>query len=369
MTGVELLARSIDSHPDAARIILTGYTDIDSLIEAINTGHVFQYVTKPWENRDIQMVVRRAMEHHRLTIDNGRLTEELKVANDRLERENVQLRRQAADRSRFDSILGSSPAMERLFSLMGKLARSDAAVLIQGQTGTGKELVARAIHYNGQRASKPLVTQNCAALAETLLESELFGHKRGAFTGATEDRKGLFEIADGGTVFLDEIGETSPAVQVRLLRVLQEGEIKPVGATRTRKVDVRVLSATNRDLEEEVREGRFREDLFYRINVFTLNVPPLSERRQDIPALAQHFLERYAEKLAVTPPALTPEALDLLLRYPFPGNIRELENELERAVTLVADGEPITTDLFSERVRGAPEGPAPAPRPRSGPVP
>ena len=353
MTGVELLARSRDTHPDAVRILLTGFTDVEALVDAINEAQVYRYVPKPWEPRDLELTVQRAMELHLLTRDHQRLTRELELANQRLLRENVDLRRAITGKHRFDGILGSSEPMTRLFDLLEKIARSDATVLVQGETGTGKELIARAIHVSGKRKDRPFVVQNCAALTETLLESELFGHKRGSFTGAIEDKKGLFELADGGTVFLDEIGETSPALQARLLRVLQEGEVKPVGATAIKRVDVRVLSATNRDLAAEVAAGRFREDLFYRLNLFTLTVPPLRERTGDIPVLVHHFIERAATKLGVAAPALRKDALETLVAHGWPGNVRELENEIERAVTLSSEGEPIGLELFSERVRGA----------------
>ncbi len=353
MTGVELLARSRETHPEAVRILLTGFTDVEALVDAINEAQVYRYVPKPWEPRDLEMTVHRAMELHRLTLDNRRLTAELTLANARLTRENVDLRRAVVGKHRFDGILGTSEPMTRLFDLLEKIARSDATVLIQGETGTGKERIARAIHFHGRRKDGPFVVQNCAALTETLLESELFGHKRGSFTGAVEDKKGLFELADGGTVFLDEIGETSAALQARLLRVLQEGEVKPVGASAVKRVDVRVVSATNRDLAAEVGAGRFREDLFYRLNLFTLTVPPLRDRIGDIPLLVHHFLARSAQKLGVAAPALTREALEVLVAHSWPGNVRELENEIERAVTLASEGEALTLDLFSDRVRGA----------------
>ncbi len=352
MTGVELLARSRETHSHAVRVLLTGFTDVEALIDAINDAQVYRYVPKPWEPRDLELTVRRAMELHQLTLDNQRLTAELADANERLTRENVDLRRAVIGSHRFEGILGTSEPMQRLFDLLEKIARSDATVLIQGETGTGKELIARAVHFSGRRKDRPFVVQNCAALTETLLESELFGHKRGAFTGAIEDKKGLFELADGGTVFLDEVGETSAALQARLLRVLQEGEVKPVGASVTKHVDVRIVSATNRDLAAEVKAGRFREDLFYRLNLFTLTVPPLRERPADIPLLVHHFAARVSRKLGVPLPAIRADAMAVLAAHAWPGNVRELENEIERAVTLASDGEPISLELFSERVRG-----------------
>jgi transcriptional regulator with PAS, ATPase and Fis domain len=231
------------------------------------------------------------------------------------------------------------------------LRDTDTTVLLLGETGTGKELFARLIHDNGPRRGARFVAQNCGALSETLLESELFGHTRGAFTGATAERKGLFEEADGGTVFLDEIGETSPAMQLRLLRVLQEGEIRRVGASAPRKVDVRVLAATNTDLEADVEAGRFRKDLYYRLNVFPIRLPPLRERAEDIPMLAEHFLRVYRERARRAVPSISPEAMRHLRAYPFPGNVRELENEIERAVALADPGRPIGPEHLSERIR------------------
>jgi len=252
----------------------------------------------------------------------------------------------------FQNIIGQSKAMQEVFRLMRKIIPTDTTILLLGETGTGKELIARAIHYNGPRKDKLFVAQNCAALPDTLLESELFGHVKGAFTGAITEKKGLFEIADGGTIFLDEIGDTSPALQQRLLRVLQEGEIRRLGDDRVIKVDVRIISATNKDLQEKMREGSFREDLYYRLNVFPIRVPPLRERREDIPLLANHFLKKYCKKLGKNIPGFDKEALNLLMAAPFPGNVRELENEIQRAVALVDEGQPITADILSENIRG-----------------
>ena len=235
---------------------------------------------------------------------------------------------------------------------------SDTTVLLLGETGTGKELFARLIHENGPRRAAKFVAQNCGALPESLLESELFGHTRGAFTGATGERKGLFEEADGGTIFLDEIGEMSPAMQLRLLRVIQEGEIRRVGTSSDRKVNVRVIAATNADLEADVQAGRFRKDLYYRLDVFPIRLPPLRERAEDIPALADYFLRVYRERARRAVPSISPEALRCLRAYPFPGNVRELENEIERAVALADDGRPIGPEHLSDRIRVAAETPA-----------
>jgi Nif-specific regulatory protein len=265
-------------------------------------------------------------------------------------RENVELKREAEGRYSFDQIIGRSPAMQKTFDLLTRVIDSSTTVLITGETGTGKELIARAIHYNSPRRSKHFVAQNCGALMENLLESELFGHRKGAFTGAVEDKKGLFEVADGGTMFLDEIGDMPPPLQIRLLRVLQDGEIKRVGDTTTRKVDVRVISATNRDLEQAVKQKRFREDLYYRLHVFPIRVAPLRERREDVPLLVDHFIRTYVAKEKKNVTGVSADALDLLMAYDFPGNVRELENEIQRTVALVGDGRPITPDLLSDKI-------------------
>jgi transcriptional regulator with PAS, ATPase and Fis domain len=236
---------------------------------------------------------------------------------------------------------------------MEKVAETDATVLITGETGTGKDLVARAIHYSGRRKAERFLAQNCSALPDTLLESELFGHMRGAFTGAHADKKGLFEVAHRGTVFLDEVGETHPGMQVRLLRVLQDGEIRPLGSSDTRKVDVRIIAATNRDLRKEAEEGRFREDLYYRLRVVEIEIPPLRERRSDIPMLAHHFLDASSEKMGRKLKAFTNSAMDRLVSYSWSGNVRELENEIERTVALAGDAETVTVDMLSAHIRGA----------------
>ena len=280
----------------------------------------------------------------RIAVENARRYEQL-------QQENVYLRSEVQRTYRFEKIIGTSPAMERVYDLMDKVLRTDTTVLLVGETGTGKELIARAIHYNGPRKGRRFIPQNCAALPENLLESELFGHKRGAFTGATSDRKGLFEQADGGTIFLDEIGDTSPNLQVRLLRVLQEGTIRPVGASETKHVDVRVISATHVNLEDAVRERHFRDDLYFRLAVFPIPIPPLRERREDIPLLATYFLKRYAEEKGISVRGFTPEAMDALMDYPFPGNIRELQNEIQRAVVLAEDGHILGLGHLSSKVR------------------
>jgi two-component system response regulator HupR/HoxA len=254
----------------------------------------------------------------------------------------------------FDRIIGSGPAMERVFDLIDKVAKTDASVLISGEPGTGKGLVARAIHDAGAHNDKRFMAQNCAALPDTLLESELFGHKSGAFTGAKTDKQGLFELAKGGTAFLDEVGETHPGMQVRLLRVLQDGEIRPLGSSDTRAVDVRVIASTSRDLLADVGEGRFREDLYYRLRVVEINLPPLRERKTDVPALACHFLEAARRESQREAKSFEPAAMDCLVRYAWPGNVRELEDEIARAVAVAGSAELITAEMLSEHLRSAP---------------
>jgi two-component system, NtrC family, response regulator HupR/HoxA len=358
MSGSEFLVRSMDLRPDAVRIILTGYTDNDALIQAVNKSRIYRYITKPWEDEELRVTLRRAIEVFHLARENARLMEELRHANERLATQNTYLRG-ATEGSRHE-IVGESPAIREVLALAQKVAALPTTVLIEGDTGTGKELVARAVHAASPRHDELFAAVNCAALSEGILESELFGHRRGAFTGAHADRKGLFEVADGGTLFLDEISETTLALQAKLLRVLQEGEIRPVGDDRSHPVNVRVIAATNRRLDEEVKGGRFREDLYYRLRVFPIRLPPLRDRREDIPILARHLIRRAAVQLGKPVGEPTPETLALLARHPFAGNIRELANELERAVILAEPGAPITDDLLSDHIQAvAEEGAAP----------
>ena len=286
-----------------------------------------------------------------VSLENARLYGELKSHIHSLEREKRILLSRSSNHGGFDKIIGSSGPMRQLFELMQKVIDTPTTVLIEGETGTGKELIARVIHANGPLKHRPFVAENCAALPENLLESELFGHVRGAFTGALTDKKGLFEIADGGTIFLDEIGEMSLQMQVKLLRVLQEGQIRPVGSSRIKAVEVRVIASTNRNLEEEVANGTFREDLFYRINVFQIIPPPLRDRGDDIYQLAQTFLTQQAKKLKRTVPRIMPGTVDLLMRYPWPGNVRQLENEMERAIAMVGPDNIITPELLSDKIK------------------
>jgi Nif-specific regulatory protein len=299
-----------------------------------------------------------------MALDNARMYAELDGAYKKLQtvsreqdkllkhtqEENIILRQEIEGRHSFSEIIGNSKVMIDLFRLCEKVIGLDITVLIEGETGTGKELVARCIHYNSPRKNRPFVSQNCGGIPETLLTSELFGHRKGAFTGAIATKKGLFETAHGGTIFLDEVGEMSPAMQTSLLRVLQDGEIRAVGADHYKKVDTRVISATNRNLEEEVAQGRFREDLLYRLNVFTIKVPPLRKRTGDIRLLAQYFVDKYSQKISRPMQGLSQEVLQCLENYPFPGNVRELENELERAVALAQDEGIIEFSCLSEKI-------------------
>jgi len=315
VSGLDVLREAKALRPEAGVILLTGHGTIESAVQAMRLG-AFDYVTKPFESSELLHRVQNALKHHHL------------LSEVRL------LRQQIREHRGFGTLVGRSPQIQRVTEMISRVAVTDTTILIEGESGTGKELVARAIHDESPRADRPFVPINCSALPETLLESELFGHVKGSFTGATATKKGLFEEADGGTLFLDEIGDTAPSTQIKLLRVLQEREIRRVGSNAPIKINVRVLAATHRTLEELVREGRFREDLFYRLNVVAIPLPPLRDRRGDIPLLAAHFLEVAAKRLGKPVPTLSPEAMDHLLEYPWPGNIRELENAIERAVLL-----------------------------------
>ncbi|MCP4548982.1 MAG: sigma-54-dependent Fis family transcriptional regulator [bacterium] len=315
MSGIQLLAgiKAIDAGIPV--ILLTAYASQESAIEAVNMG-AFHYLIKQARNDEIKMVVRNAL------------------AIRKVKSENTKLRRQIKTDSSLESIIGSSEAMQRIFTIVRRIADTDSTILISGESGTGKELIARALHYTSSRADKPFVSINCGALPENLLESELFGHVKGSFTGAVRDKEGLFKVAQSGTIFLDEVGEVCQSLQVKLLRALQEKEFLPVGATETIKVDVRVLAATNRNLEEEVARGTFRADLYYRLNVIPLVVPPLRERRDDIPLLIKHFMEKMSSKRGLENKVISSQAISVLSEYDWPGNVRELENVLERTVIL-----------------------------------
>jgi len=315
LSGLELLKAARAINPETQVIVMTAYGNVETAVEAMKGGAA-DYLTKPLHLEELRQKIQRIVEQHRLYAENRALREELR------------------SRHRIEGIIGESGQMVEVISLVRRVAASEATVLIRGESGTGKELIAKAIHYASPRAARPLVRVNCAALPENLLESELFGHEKGSFTGAIANRKGRFELADTGTLFLDEIGDLPLHLQAKLLRVLQEREFERVGSSQPIKVNVRILSATHRDLESLMRVGQFREDLYYRLNVVTILVPPLRERRQDLPALMDHFLKLFATKNGKTLRGFSREARDALLRYDYPGNVRELENVVERAVVL-----------------------------------
>ncbi|MBS0357346.1 MAG: sigma-54-dependent Fis family transcriptional regulator [Proteobacteria bacterium] len=337
-SGVAFLKRVREQWPDVVRIIISGYTDSEDIIAGINDAGIYQYLLKPWQPDHLLMAIRNAAELHRLQAENQRLSLELRTAGPVLKKR-VEMKYERVKREFGLDGLTRAPGspLNPVCELIAQVAPFDLSVLISGESGTGKEMIARAIHYQSRRADKAFVIENCGALPDQLLEAELFGYKRGAFTGAYEDRIGLFQQADGGTLFLDEIGETSPAFQVKLLRVLQEGEFRPLGSTRPVTVDVRVIAATNRDLETEVREGRFREDLYYRLAIVPLHVPPLRERPMDIPLLAERLLEVSRNALGKDSEGFTQEALDCMAAYRWPGNVRELQNAILRMLALSAE--------------------------------
>jgi two-component system response regulator HupR/HoxA len=349
-SGVAFLKEVRERWPDVVRIIISGYTETEDIIAGINDAGIYQYILKPWHPNTLMLTIRAAVQLYDLQQQSQRLHLELRTTEPVL-RQRVDVKREKLqDYYEFSRITRAAASpLNSVVNLASRVSTCDIAVHISGESGTGKELLGRAIHYASERAGRAFVIENCGAMTDTLLESELFGHKRGSFTGAFEDRVGLFEQADGGTIFLDEIGDTTPAFQVKLLRVLQEGEIRPVGSSRSRRVDVRIISATNRDLEEEVRQKRFREDLYYRLTQFVLPVPALRERKMDIPLIAFDLLNIAAQSMGKGPTGFTPEALDCLTRYHWPGNVRELHNEIMRAIIL-ADGPHIGAHLFSPRV-------------------
>ena len=331
LSGIDILSKLRENDPSLPVIIITGHASQESAIEALNLG-AFYYLLKPVSNEELKQVVRNALDMRRLLDEKSDLERALHVTGER-------------------TMVGESENMSAVFDLIDRVARTSSTVLLHGESGTGKELVARAIHARSARADGRFVTINCGALPETLLESELFGHVKGSFTGAIRDKRGLFVVADGGTFFLDEVSETSPAIQVKLLRVLQEREVVPVGGTKPTKVDVRVIAATNADLEARIKDGTFRADLYYRLNVIPIRIPPLRERCEDVPLLVEHFLKRIGgEDLRVSD-----DAMEVLTQYEWPGNVRELENIIERAVIL-ADGDEINAaslnvSIFPENLR------------------
>ena len=318
MTGFDVLRHVREHHRQTAVILITAYASVETAVEAMKMG-AYDYVTKPFKIDELQMTVQRALDYQAAV------------------RENVYLRKELKNKYKFENIIGTSQKMQLVYSLISKVADTDSTVLIQGESGTGKELVAKAIHANSRRADRPFIPVNCAAITETLLESELFGHARGSFTGAASARKGLFEEADGGTFFFDEISETPITFQAKLLRAIQEGEIRRLGENKSIHVDVRIIAATNQDLVPAIAEKRFRQDLYYRLNVARFQLPPLRERREDIPILCDFFLDKYNRKMQ-THARLQEGVLEALVAYDFPGNIRELENMVEQAVALSGGG-------------------------------
>lgn len=324
--GLEVLRAAKSASPETVVLIITAFASADSAVEAMKQG-AYDYLTKPFQVDEVQLIIRNALEKRRLTT------------------ENILLKREMASQSSFAQLVGQSDAMQKVFDIVRKVADSKSNVLICGESGTGKELVARAIHYNSSRNPMPFVAVNCSAVPETLLESELFGHMKGSFTGAISNKAGLFEVANGGTIFLDEIGDTTPTIQVKLLRVIQEREFRRVGGNQDVKVDVRIVAATNKDLEKAVADGSFREDLYYRLDVIPIRLPPLRMRSGDIPLLVNHFLERFSKESGKPQPVLNSEAMHVLLAHEWRGNVRELENLIERVVAFSTGGTVTDADV------------------------
>ena len=315
VNGFEVLRKTKEVSPDTVVIMITAYGSPEGAVTAIKEG-AYDYITKPFRVEEVKLTIKKSLERNNLI------------------RENIRLRQEVEERYKFWNLIGKSPKMQRVYELVEKVAQTKANVLITGESGTGKELVAKAIHYNSARKDQSFVTLNCGAIPENLLESELFGHMKGSFTGAIANKRGLLEMAAGGTLFMDEIGELPLPLQVKLLRVIQEREFKRVGGTEDIKVDVRIISASNQDLQQKVAQGGFREDLFYRLNVIQIKLPPLRERKEDIPLLVNHFVRKYSAETGKEIEGVLPEALELLLNYDFAGNVRELENIIERSITL-----------------------------------
>ena len=328
LDGISALKKIKSNAPETIVIMITAYASADTAIKAMKEG-AYDYITKPFKVEEIKLIIKNALEKKNL------------------QKENILLKQVVRDRFHFGNIIGQSPKMVALYNLLEKVSPTKTNILITGESGTGKELVAKAIHYNSPRKEKPFVTLNCGAIPESLIESELFGHMRGAFTDAIATKKGLFEVADEGTIFLDEISELPLLMQVKLLRVLQDKEFKRVGGTEDIRVDVRIIAATNKDLEQAVKEKRFREDLFYRLNVIQIKLPPLRDRKEDIQTLANHFLKKYSQELSKAISKISPEALQILLNYEYPGNVRELQNIIERAVALEGSQELTPPNLSS----------------------
>jgi two-component system, NtrC family, response regulator HupR/HoxA len=347
MSGIEVLHRLQTDRPDIMRVLLTAYADFERLAAAINRAGIFRFVSKPWRDEEMRQVLRQAVEVHKLRRENQQLVGRLQQECDTLASQKQFLIGQHA--RGFSALLGESAALKAVITQARRAVESNISVLIEGETGTGKEVLARAIHYEGARREQLFAAINCAGIPDTLLESELFGYRRGAFSGATADKKGLLEVADHGTAFFDEIGEMPLPLQAHLLRFLQESEFRPLGDTRVRRVDVRVIAATNRNLRAEVAAGRCREDLYYRVAAYRLILPPLRERPEDVVVLARHFLRRASAKVGKKIGTIAEDALSLLCRYRFPGNVRELGNAIERAV-LLADSDRLEMEHFAELI-------------------
>ncbi len=321
--GLDLLREIKEKTPQTSVVMMTAYTSTKAAIEAMRLG-AYDYVSKPFDNDELKVVVQKALLQAELV------------------NENLYLRRELEGKYTFSNIIGKSPRMQAIFAVIERVARTSSTVMIYGESGTGKELIARAIHFASPRSNRRFLSVNCGALPENLLESELFGHERGAFTGAIREKKGLFQEAEGGTLFLDEIGEMTPTMQVKLLRALQEKKVRKVGGNREEEVDVRIIAATNQDLEQRIASGDFREDLYYRINVIPIHLPPLRQRREDIPHLVDHFLRKYSDELGLEPRGISVEAMKVIESYDWPGNVRELENLIERTMAL-SSGETLTS--------------------------
>ena len=350
VTGIEFCSQIRETWPEVIRMIISGYTDSEDIINAINEGGIYQYISKPWHPDDVILKLKNAVELFDLHRINERLSIELNLQPKTL-KEAIEVQRKLLQAHyNWEGIVRSPDSiMNATCDTIKQVSPFDVSVLVTGESGTGKELCARALHYNSLRQDGPFVAENCGALPDELLESELFGHKKGAFTGAVNDRIGLFESANGGTIFLDEIGDISPAFQLKLLRVLQENEIRPLGSNKRRPVDVRILAATNKNLEEEVREGRFRQDLYYRLATFTIKLPPLRDRLEDIPYLTAYLLEESMKELGKRVEGVTSETLDCLQKYQWPGNVRELQNEIKRMLVL-AQNDKLEANLISPHI-------------------
>jgi DNA-binding NtrC family response regulator len=332
INGLETLKELQKIKSDIVVIIMTAYATVDSAVQAMKSG-AYDYIPKPFSSDELCLRVERALEKRRLI------------------KENIYLRDEISDRSKFHNIIGKNKTMQEVFKLIGKVAPTDSTVLIRGQSGTGKELIARAIHQNSFRKDKKFIAVDCGALPETLLESELFGHVKGSFTDAVVTKRGLLEVADGGTFFLDEVGDLSMGIQSKLLRVLQEKEFRPVGGIKNVKVDIRLIAATNKDLEKMIKDERFREDLYYRLNIVPIYLPSLKERKEDIPLLVQHFLESYNKRRNKNIKGISPEAMNILMDFDWPGNVRELENIIERLV-IMTDSEIIEAEHIPAHIQG-----------------